>query len=60
MDQKETACQCLESLPLAMAYVPMQKWGEQYAPAVALERGTIFPELDLPFIGEEAVPHERS
>lgn len=60
MDQKETACQCLEELPLAMAYVPMQKWGEQYAPAVALERGTIFPPLDLPFIGEEAVPNERS
>lgn len=58
-NNKEPTCQCLDDLPLAMAYVPMQKWGEQYAPAVALERGTIFPELDLPFIGEEAVPNGR-
>ena len=57
MEKKETACQCLDDLPLAMAYVPMQKWGDQYAPAVGLERGTIFPQLDLPFIGEEAVPN---
>lgn len=46
---------CLESLPLAMAYVPMQKWGELYTSSVALDRGTLFPPLDLPFIGEEAV-----
>lgn len=59
MDKKETNCQCLEELPLAMAYVPMQQWGEQYAPVVALERGTLFPALDLPFIGEEAVPDGR-
>ncbi len=54
MENKET-CQCLDSLPLAMAYVPMQKWADTYAPAAAIDRGTIFPELDLPFIGEEAV-----
>ncbi|HIS76965.1 MAG TPA: spore coat associated protein CotJA [Candidatus Merdivicinus excrementipullorum] len=54
MEQNES-CQCLDSLPLAMAYVPMQKWKETYAPATAIDRGTIFPELDLPFIGEEAV-----
>ena len=50
---------CLDSLPLAMAYVPMQKWGELYAPSVALDRGTMFPELDLPFIGEEAVKNGK-
>ena len=54
MENKET-CQCLDSLPLAMAYVPMQKWADTYAPATAIDRGTIFLELDLPFIGEEAV-----
>ncbi len=59
MEKREAECQCLEELPLAMAYVPMQKWGELYAPAVGLERGTIFPDLDLPFIGEEAVPNGR-
>lgn len=43
---------CINKLPLAMAYVPMQQFGEMYAPDVALERGTLFPELDLPFEGE--------
>ena len=45
--------------PLAMAYVPFQKWEEPYDEQVAIERGTIFPSLDLPFIGEEAVPRVR-
>ena len=54
MEQNEP-CRCLDSLPLAMAFVPMQKWKEPYAPKTAIDRGTIFPELDLPFIGEEAV-----
>lgn len=39
----------LGQLPLAMAYVPMQQWKETYSEDVALSRGTIFPELDLPF-----------
>lgn len=30
------------------AYVPMQHFGEIYPPEQGLERGTIFPELDLP------------
>jgi hypothetical protein len=38
------------TLPLAMAYVPRQRWGQIYEPHVALHRGTIFPELDLPFL----------
>ena len=42
---------CIDSLPLAMAYVPMQKWKTIYNNDVALNRGTIFPELDLPFLG---------
>lgn len=41
----------LGQLPLAMAYVPMQQWGETYSADVALTKGTIFPELDLPFTG---------
>ncbi len=40
----------------AMAYVPMQAWGNIYSPEVGFERGTIFQVLDKPFIGEEAVP----
>lgn len=42
----------LDSLPLAMAYVPMQKWGNLYEADVALKRGTLFQELDLPFMGD--------
>lgn len=41
----------LAALPLAMAYVPIQQWTQTYDTGVALMRGTIFPELDLPFMG---------
>lgn len=41
--------------PVAMAYVPFQQWEKPYEQDVALQRGTIFPSLDKPFIGEEAV-----
>ncbi|WP_324825058.1 spore coat associated protein CotJA [Sinanaerobacter sp. ZZT-01] len=41
----------LDQLPLAMAYVPMQMWNGTYEGMRALERGTIFPDLDLPFSG---------
>ena len=39
----------MESYPLAMAYVPWQQWKQTYTLDQALQRGTIFPELDLPF-----------
>lgn len=44
------AC-CFENWPIAMTYVPMQKWEEPYNPAEGLSQGTIFPSLNLPFIG---------
>ncbi|MDD7515450.1 spore coat associated protein CotJA [Ruminococcus flavefaciens] len=37
--------------PLAMAYVPFQQWGDVYDDDKALSKGTLFPELDLPFSG---------
>ena len=40
-----------KNTPLAMAYVPFQQWGETYDDDKALSRGTLFPELDLPFSG---------
>ena len=43
-------------LSLAMAFVPVQSFDTPYEPALALSRGTIFPALDKPFLGEEAVP----
>ncbi len=45
----------LGRLPLGMAYVPFQRWQGTYEPYRALDRGTIFPELDLPFCGRELI-----
>lgn len=36
---------------LAMAYVPWQTWRDIYEVEKALEHGTIFRELDMPFLG---------
>ena len=41
----------LHSHPLAMVYSPLQEFRELYTPDVALDRGTMFAELDLPFEG---------
>lgn len=49
-----------ELLSLAMAFVPKQHWQNIYENNVALARGTIFADLDKPFIGEEAVCNDRS
>ena len=43
-------------LSLAMAFVPTQEFDTPYDPVLAFSRGTIFPALDQPFLGEEAVP----
>ncbi|MDO5408103.1 MAG: spore coat associated protein CotJA [Eubacteriales bacterium] len=40
----------LAGLPTGMAYVPWQRWCQTYPLERALDRGTIFPELDLPFM----------
>lgn len=34
---------------LAQAYVPFQIYAQQWPPMVALERGTVFPELYSPY-----------
>ena len=35
---------------LAMAYVPFQSWGQTYADEEALIAGTLYPELNKPFL----------
>lgn len=40
-------CPCV----LGIATVPIQQWGQIYDPTMALKRGTIFADLDLPFFG---------
>ena len=36
--------------PVGMGYVPMQNWQQPYCYREGFHRGTIFPELDLPFL----------
>ena len=42
-------------MPIAMAYVPWQKWQDLYEPCNGLESGTIFKELDKPFLGKGGI-----
>lgn len=63
-DTEDAAAPCPEpvskfpaSTPIGMMYVPYQKWETPYDDDLALTRGTIFPCLDLPFIGKEAAKH---
>ena len=38
-----------DDMPLAMAYVPFQQWGEVFDNGEALDNGTLFPDLVFPF-----------
>ena len=38
----------LDDHPLSMVYSPYQEWRQTYSPDIALCRGTLFAELDLP------------
>ncbi len=59
-DYRNQAANCRESrredplrhMALAIAYVPWQRWNETYEPEKALKAGTIFPELNKPFLGK--------
>lgn len=52
------ACPCqreqdvLFDLPIAMAYVPWQKWEKIYDIQKGFQQGTIFEKLDKPFRGK--------
>ncbi len=48
----EMEMQYCEALPLAIATVPMQQFRDLYTPEAALDKGTMFAELYLPFTGE--------
>lgn len=52
--QARMASACSDSMdnfPVAMAYVPWQNWNTVYDLEKALTCGTIFPELNKPFLG---------
>ncbi len=44
-------CFTSEQFPIGMTYVPMQCWQNLYCPGKALEQGTLFADLDKPFLG---------
>ena len=41
----------IEGYPLASMYAPLQKFKDIYDKETALHQGTLFSELDLPFMG---------
>lgn len=57
IQDKMDACksQMPSQLALAMAYVPVQCWETPYDVVTGFERGTLFPGLDKPFLGKEAI-----
>ena len=40
----------INQMPFGMGYVPWQRWGQTYPVEQGFARGTIFPDLDLPFV----------
>lgn len=40
-----------DQFAIAMTYTPWQRWGEVYHAEKGLDRGTLFPALDMPFSG---------
>ena len=44
----------VDSMPVAMQYVPWQHWNQIYNPEEGLKCGPIFPELNKPFYGKGA------
>ena len=49
--ENRKSCDVLSGMPLAMAYVPWQEWRNLYETEKGFHRGTIFAELDKPFLG---------
>ena len=43
---------CMEACSLAMVYSPAQEWRELYPINDAIRKGTLFAELDKPFLGK--------
>ena len=55
MNHHHHSMDALGQFPIAMAYVPWQRFGQTYDLSKALCAGTIFPELDKPFCGKRGV-----
>ena len=51
MDGCDIGTEHVDKMAPGMSYVPWQKWEDIYCMEKALERGTIFEQLDKPFLG---------
>jgi hypothetical protein len=40
-----------DGMPIGMCYVPWQQWGDLYDLCTGYDAGTIFPELNKPYLG---------
>lgn len=49
----DSSCMNLHDMAIAMAYVPWQHFNSMYELPMALQVGTIFPELNKPFRGSK-------
>lgn len=50
--QNPAALPCLEACSLAMVYSPPQEWRGLFPVNEAIRHGTLFSELDKPFLGK--------
>ena len=58
MLSEERCTNCINELPLAYSYTPMQEFDTVYDNETALSKGTVFPELYKPVsvYGKEFAP----
>lgn len=59
MEEKKSELYSREGLPLAIATIPCQKWSDIYEAGKALDCGTIFPELNLPFFAASTLEETK-
>jgi len=52
---KDDFDKCIDNLPVAMAYVPFQKWRKVLDASAGLAIGTIFEELHKPWYGDKNI-----
>ena len=48
-EEKKSQAGPVRRMKLAHAYVPFQHYSRSYSPREALQRGTLYPELYMPY-----------
>lgn len=49
----------IDDFPIAMSYTPWQQFSKTYSHEEALCKGTLFPELDKPFMKGRVIYNDR-